>query len=35
MSEKAVLWQSLSILFLYLFIIEGIFMNDIESFLFD
>jgi hypothetical protein len=26
MSEKAVLWQSLSILFLYLFIIEGIFM---------
>jgi hypothetical protein len=26
MAEKAVLWQSLSVLFLYLFIIEGIFM---------
>jgi len=26
MAEKAILWQSLSVLFLYLFIIEGIFM---------
>jgi len=26
MAEKVVLWQSLSVLFLYLFIIEGIFM---------